>query len=440
MTHVGSGPALLVLIALLLIALLLPPTRPMAFAAEGPAMPGPPRRAVCIETSANLRLLASREAIRALVARAKSAGIDTLIPEAKNAWGFVIYESAIAPHIRTSPVPRSGYAAPLEWYPKSFDALQAIIEEAHAAGLRVHAAVNIFGEGLRLDPAAPVMGQVQHHPEWESVHLRVGPGGRVVFARSSEAGVIAFVNPSHPEAQLYEQAIVWEILSRYAVDGIVLDRTRYADRLTDFSDLSRAQFERVLGERVGRWPDDVLQPVPEGVLRPGPHFPAWIAWRASVIQAFVRATARTARRMRPGMPVGMYVGAWYPTIFEVGQNWATPEAPRLFPAWSPAWAQASLVPDLDYVMIGLYYRATSPWETPTRQGAWWRTVAGGAVMARQLTGATPVLGSVWLDLYRADRGAGERALRAAARLTDGLMAFDLSDVEEGNWWSMLSLR
>src|SRR3990172_8660842 len=79
------------------------------------ATPGPdrlPRRALWIEVSANLRMLASRETIRALVERARASGIDTLIPEAKNAWGFVIYESAFAPHIRTSPVPRPGYPPP----------------------------------------------------------------------------------------------------------------------------------------------------------------------------------------------------------------------------------------------------------------------------------------------------------------------------------------
>jgi len=381
-------------------------------------------------------MLASRETIRALVERARASGIDTLIPEAKNAWGFVIYESAFAPHIRTSPVPRPGYPPPVEWYPKDFDALQVIIEEAHAAGLRVHAAVNTFGEGLRLSPAGPVIGLVQQRPEWESVHLRPGPGSEPVFIPSSAAGTIAFVNPAHPEAQLYELAVLWEILSRYDVDGIVLDRARYAGVDADFSDLSRRQFEAALGRAVTRWPHDVLAPA-AGTLRPGPLFPAWVAWRASVIQAYVRAASSLARQMRPGLLVSMYAGAWYPSAFHVGQNWGQPEAPRLFRAWSTGWAEASLLPYLDYVMIGLYYRSIAPWEAVRRGGLWWNTVAGGAVLARQVAGEFPVLGSVWLDLYKGDRAAGEAAVRAAARLTKGLMVFDLSDVESGDWWGVL---
>jgi hypothetical protein len=373
------------------------------------------------------------------VARARAAGFDTLIPEAKNAWGFVIYESDLAPHIRTSPVARPGYPAPADWYPADFDALQVIIEEAHAAGLRVHAAVNTFGEGLRLDAAAAVVGPIGQRPEWESVHLRAGPGGEPVFVASSSAGQIAFVNPAHPEAQLYELGIIWEILSRYDVDGIVLDRTRYAGLDSDFSDQSRRLFEARLGRTVARWPYDVLDPS-SGALRPGPLFTAWVAWRASVIQGYVRAASSLIKRMRPGLPVSMYVGAWYPAAFQFGQNWGRSEAPRLFRSWSLAWAEASVLPHLDYVMIGLYYRAVAPWEATQRGGAWWGTVAGGAELARQVAGDFPVLGSVWLDLHRGDRAAGVAAVRAAARLTRGLMVFDLSDVESGDWWDVLGAR
>jgi uncharacterized lipoprotein YddW (UPF0748 family) len=400
---------------------------------------GHPRRALWVETSANLRALASRQAIRALVARARAAGVDTLVPEAKNAWGYVIYESAFAPHIRTSPLPRPAYPAPREWFPQEHDPLAVLIDEAHAAGLRVHAAVNAFGEGLALGAGTPTVGLVHERPAWESLHLRAGPAGEPVFVPSTRALTIAFANAAHPEVVLYELAVLWEVLARYPVDGIVLDRARFAGPDADFSAVSRARFEAFLGRPVARWPDDVARPEGEG-LRPGPLFRQWIAWRAGVITAYVRAARQLARQMRPGLPVGMYVGAWYPTIYELGQNWARPEAPRLFRAWSPQWAQASLVPFLDYVMVGLYYRPITPAEVVQQGGVWWRSVAGGAVLARQLLGPTPVLGSLWLNLYRADRARGEAAIRAAWRYTDGLMVFDLSDVEAGDWWLALGLR
>jgi uncharacterized lipoprotein YddW (UPF0748 family) len=398
-----------------------------------------PRRALWIETSANLPALSSRTSIRAFVARARAAGIDTLMPEAKNAWGFVIYESEIAPHIRTSLVPRAGYRAPATWFPPDLDPLRVLIEEARAAGLRVHVAVNVFGQGLVPGPGSAPVGTVQHHPEWASIHLRPGPDGRAALVPATRIGPIVFANPSHPEVQAYELAVLWEILSRYDVDGIVLDRARYADADTDFSDLSRGQFEAWLGRRVRRWPDDVAQPAAEGV-RPGPLFREWVAWRASVIRAHVRAAGRLSRQMRPGVPVGMYVGAWFPTIYRVGQNWARADAPVSFNAWSPAWSQASLLPDLDYLMIGLYYPTVTRWEAMRAGRSPLATVIGGALRGRELTQGTPLLGTVWLDLYREHPAAGEGAIRAAARLTDGVVVFDLSNVEQGDWWRVLPAR
>ncbi|MGQ0569518.1 MAG: family 10 glycosylhydrolase [Armatimonadota bacterium] len=398
-----------------------------------------PHRALWIETSANLLMLSSREAIRALVARARAAGIDTLIPEAKNAWGFVIYESEFAPHIRTSPLPRAGYLAPLTWYPRDFDALKVLIEEAHAGGLRVHAAVNAFGEGLVLTPGSPLIGVVERHPEWVSVHLRAGPDGRPAFVPSSNIGPIVFVNPVHPEAQAYELAVLWEIVSRYDVDGIILDRARYAGPDTDFSDLSRERFEAFLGRSVGRWPDDVAQPI-EGSLRQGPLFREWVAWRASVIKAYVRAAGRLVRHVRPGIPMGMYVGAWYSTIYEFGQNWTRADTPPLFSAWSPALSEQSLLSELDYLMVGLYYRTITRWEAAQQGRSLLASVVGGAMRSRELTQGTPLLGSVWLNLYQGSRAAGEGSIRAAVRLTDGVMVFDLSSIEPGNWWGALSIR
>jgi uncharacterized lipoprotein YddW (UPF0748 family) len=396
-----------------------------------------PRRALWIETSANLRQLSSREAIREVVARARAAGFDALIPEAKNAWGFVIYESEFAPHIRTSPVARQAYPAPASWFPRDFDPLRVVIEEAHAAGLRVHAAVNSFGEGLVPAPRAPVVGTVARRPEWASVHLRAGPDGTPAFVSSTEAVQIAFVNAAHPEVQAYELAVIWEIVSRYAVDGIVLDRTRFAGLDADFSDLSRRQFEARIGGRVADWPADILRPQGE-TLQPGPLFPAWIAWRASVIRGFVRAAGRVARGVRRGLPVGMYVTAWYPSIYEYGQNWARPDAPALIPAWSPAWAEASLLGDLDYLMVGLYHRTVTRWDALRQGTSPFVTVIGNGLRSRELTHGTPLIGSVWLDVYRGRRAQGEGAVRAAQALTDGLMIFDLSNVIEGDWWGAFS--
>jgi hypothetical protein len=271
------------------------------------------------------------------------------------------------------------------------------------------------------------------------VHLRTGPDGQNRFVPSTQIGGIAFANPSHPEVQAYELAVVWEVVSRYDVDGIVLDRTRYAGVDTDFSDLSRRQFETWARRPVARWPDDIMRFV-NNRAQPGPMYPAWIAWRASVIRAYTRAAARVVRKVRPGAAVSMYVGAWYPIIHEVGQNWARADASRLSTAWSPEWADASLLPELDFLMTGLYYSAVTRWEAVQRGLYPTTSVVGSGMQSRLLTQGTPVLGTIWLELYRTNRRAGAGAMTAAVRTTDGLMIFDLSNVRQDDWWDVLDVR
>ncbi len=440
------GAALRILLAAAaLLALAVGPLRDAAAAVADPAAaaapgrpPWLPRRALWVEVSANLPLLGSRESIRGLVARAQAAGFDTLVPEAKNAWGFVTYESGFAPHIRTSPVARlfpPAYPPPREWYPAQFDALAAVIEEAHAAGLRVHAAVNVFGAGL----AREGVGVAFERPAWQEVHAVGVPGEAAIVLVPGAAmrGTIVFANPAHPEVQLYELAVLWEIVSRYPVDGIVLDRARYSAASADFSDLSRARFEAAVGRPLVRWPDEVLRFSGDSP-RPGPLFGAWVAWRAAVIREFVRAAGQVVRRTRQGIPLAMYVGAGYPAAHQVGENWGRADAPPLFRAWTPAWGEASLLPHLDYVIAGLYHHPISPREALFQGMAPWRSVAGGAVLAREVTRGTPLIGGIWLQVYAADRGRGRRALRTAARHTDGIMVFDLSDVVQGDWWEAIA--
>ncbi len=136
--------------------------------------------------------------------------------------------------------------------------------------------------------------------------------------------------------------------------------------------------------------------------------------------------------------MAIYVGAWYPTAFEGGQNWGRADVPRLFPAWSPAWGEATLLPYLDYVLVGLYYRAVSSEEALRQRTPPWRSVVGGALLARHVTEGTPVIGGIWLQLYAGDRDRGREAMEAAASLTDGLMVFDLSDVAQGDWWEAVA--
>ncbi|MDQ7842671.1 MAG: alpha amylase family protein [Armatimonadota bacterium] len=412
---------------LLLVAL------PVSFGVPAAAAPRPaPRLALWMEVSANLPIFASRERLVQVLDRAKAAGITDLIPEAKNAWGYVLYESAFAPHIRDSPVPRPvppTYDAPAAWFPRNSDPFRIVLEEAHARGLRVHAAVNVFGEGLN----TAGVGRLFERPEWRAQHL--APDGRLIPA--TEVGVIGFANPLHPEVQLYELAIVQEIVSRYDVDGVVLDRLRFPDGSADFSALSRIQFEEWLGQPVGHWPEDVL--VPNGsTLTPGPLFAEWVAWRAQAIRQFVRAAATVVRAIRPEATLSAYVGGWYPTYWQEGTNWAVPEATPDLPWVTPSWKEASIAEFLDFLMPGLYYPAITSADALRSGASPWMSVEGAALMAKELlAGGPPPVGALLLTLYEDRPEQFGAALETVLRLHGAAMLFDLVYLERYGWWDIL---
>ncbi|MCS7173976.1 MAG: family 10 glycosylhydrolase [Armatimonadetes bacterium] len=494
-----------------------------------------PRLALWIEPGANLLTLSTREGVRRVLDRAKAAGVDTVVFEAKNAWGYVTYPSRFAPVLSDSPIPRTSlpaYPPPVRWLPRDHDLLGTLLEEAHARGLRVFAAVNTFSEGL----SAYRVGPAFDRPEWIGVayvatrpvqapdgseyeidganatryadqlilytravgthvpttrhgvevvvrgdrvreirdrertepdpgpasipedgyvlagHGRAAAWLRAAFRIGDPVGIgpvrvrmepgwrrspFAFVNPAHPEVRLYELAILHELLTRYPVDGVILDRTRYEDLTQDFSERSRRDFEAFLGRAVVRWPEDIYRYVPRGywvAREPGPLYRAWLGFRARNIYTYVLSATRLARALRPGIAVGAYVGGWYPVYYEEGANWAHPEARPPYPWASEAWARAGYAPLLDFLMVGLYYRPLTVWEALRRGANPIYSVEGGAMLARELVlEEVPVVASLYLPHFSGSPGRLREALRIARAQADGIMLFDLIYLTDELW-------
>jgi len=129
--------------------------------------------------------------------------------------------------------------------PPSFNPLAAVVTQAHAAGLEVHAWIVPY----RISSVWPPSGNalLTAHPEWLMVP-QAGMGG----GPAPVGGYYTF-DPGSPHGQDYLTSIVQELVTNYQIDGINLDYIRYvqtdagypAD--TSYPDSSLERFQRRTG-------------------------------------------------------------------------------------------------------------------------------------------------------------------------------------------------
>ena len=115
----------------------------------------------------------------------------------------------------------------------TWDPLEVAVREAHARGLQLHAWINALSgweskteaDCRALRPSAP--GQPNHvlidHPEW-AMHTRAGNPQRCPNGEE-----YVYLSPGHPGVRTHLARVAADVVRRYEVDGVHLDRIRYPD-------------------------------------------------------------------------------------------------------------------------------------------------------------------------------------------------------------------
>lgn len=141
---------------------------------------------------------------------------------------------------------RSPYEPPglsLPQPPAEFDPLAYLLTQAHAAGIAVHAWVNVYyvwSDGNAQPPEGHI---VREHPEWlltddQERRMDEFPVGH--WTGSGLEGY--FVSPASRAAREHTVAVIEDLVRRYAVDGIHLDYLRYPGDRFGFGTGERTRF------------------------------------------------------------------------------------------------------------------------------------------------------------------------------------------------------
>lgn len=177
------------------------------------------------------------------------------------------------------------------------DPLKELIDEAHAAGMKVHA---WFEYGFSSSYSASGGLIVQAKPHWAGKNQT---GGLLV------KNGFDWLNAFHPEVQDFLMSLIMEVVTKYNVDGIQGD-----DRLPampseggydDYTvDLYKA-------EHAGATPPSNTKD------------PAWLQWRAQKLNKFMKRIYTEVKAAKPAVKIIMSPSVYPFALNEYLQDWPT---------------------------------------------------------------------------------------------------------------------
>ena len=218
-----------------------------------------------------------------------ATGFNTVFFETVNA-SYPIYPSRVAPE--QNPLVRG------------WDPLAVAVKLAHERGMELHAWVWVFAAANQrhnalLNQPADYPGPVlAAHPNWAIVDRQ----GRLFDQNTKKA----FLDPANPEVRRYIMALLEEIVTRYAVDGIQLDYIRYpfqdpnVDQTSGYSQVARQQFQALTGvDPIKVYPPN-SQPLRNGSrerdnLASRDLWQKWIDFRIRQIDSFLASVSQRLR-------------------------------------------------------------------------------------------------------------------------------------------------
>jgi len=240
--------------------------------------------------------LESGDAIRKMVASAATAGFNTLFVQA----------------IDDAP------AAAL-----AFDPIGETVVQAHAAGLRVHAWVDVSRVAAPGELPFARNHVVYQHPEWLMVPRAIAAEllaidihspdylGRLARWTRNNADRVdgLYISPVQPEVALHLAGVVRDLARRYALDGVYLDHVQFPTADFDFGAKSLAAFrgfmrgELPLAERERI---DAIEEI-DPFAYPNELPDQWRLFRQSQLTALIARLRTTVKEARPAALVSAAV-------------------------------------------------------------------------------------------------------------------------------------
>lgn len=364
----------------------------------------------------------------------KDCGVTGIVLDVKPSTGYTMYNSAHTKEFLS----QNGKNKPQDY-------VDFVISESKKRGFKTYLSIVTFVEGTSNGTIGFAADNPDFKEKYESIVVKNVQGE---LGRISQTGKNTFVNPAQPFVQNRALEIIKEIVSKFPLDGLILDYARYTDINADFSEFSKQQFISFMKAKYNdsqaenmKFPNDIVKTWKEtsGQLLPnetGKYYKQWLIYRATTIQDFFKKARQAVKSVKPNIDFGVYVGAWYTTYYQVGVNWASKEYDpfqdfNLRFDWAyPGYGETGYLEELDLIMTGNYFTQVMLNENNATAGLkyhWW-SIEGSLNGIDYITkNKKPVFGSLDVgNVKYANKAEISRAIKyILSRASGGIMLFDV---------------
>ena len=396
-------------------------------------------RFVWIDAASNFHDYANDKAkIESDMAKVAQVGFTDIVVDVRPTCGDVLFRTTHTEQATKLASWAGGNGYHWEERTAEWDYLDAFIEAGHKVGLRVHAGFNTMVAGV--NNSLGQLGMAFRDAKYRSWVTVLNTANGLESAMYASSGT-KFLNPANDEAMEFLCDLLKDLAAYKDLDGIVLDRCRYDNFMSDFSDVTRTKFEQYIGKTITNWPADVMTPGNETL-------PAklsdvqykWLEFRVKTIHDFMAKASAAVKSVNPEISFGAYVGGWYTTYYEVGVNWASPRfsVVNTYPKWATVdYKNYGYADHLDLLIIGAYASVTNLYGNNEWSVEGFCKQAYNKVMRECTVVGGPDVGNGTGWESGGKDAEVVKSVDAAINACDGYFIFDLVHVKKYDYWNAL---
>ncbi|MVZ65324.1 family 10 glycosylhydrolase [Sphingobacterium sp. DK4209] len=369
------------------------------------------------DAEANFERFSNKDSIDYYVKKAKDVGFTDIVVDVKPIYGKALYKSSFIPELTTV----GSYSRTIDW-----DYLQYFIDQAKKNKLRVTVSTTFFPAGHPGDQS----GLVYEDKKWDGkTGIAYTSNNELIDIRNDKTKVAAFMNPLDPDVRKFVIDMVREIVTKYDVQGYILDYCRFSGIETEFSETTRKAFEDYMGEKVPNFPRDIFYYQNNQKVE-GRFAKKWYEFRAMVIHDYVKEIKETAKGIKPDIKIEYWAASWYNALYANGQNWASKKYDtHAENTWATEnYKNAGFAEHLDAFQIGTYLNTIYGKNDP-------ESIEYGLIRGKRLLkGDTKLYGSIYALNHKDNI---EQAIDLCLKESEGLMVFDIVQVIGFNQWDAI---